>query len=73
MTAAQKYEAFGRWCFEMFWHDAEPGDIEGGDAQEQAVKVGLLRRRQPGDDTCLCEEFGIDPAECECLWPVEAP
>lgn len=75
-----RYAAFGEWAFEMFWNDAEPGDIDGGDAQEAAIKHGLLRRREDGDRYATCGgEMGCgwkdgDPVEsCECLFPTTGP
>jgi hypothetical protein len=74
------YAGFGAWAFEQFWHDAEPGDIDAGDAQEAAIKYGLLRRRVEGDEGATCgTEIGCDyshgdpVSKCECLFPVFAP
>lgn len=59
------YARFGSWVFEMFWQDGEPGDIEGGDAQEAAIRFGLLGRTSEVD-------AGATHAE-DCEWVPEAP
>ena len=62
-----------------FWLQAngEPGDIEGGDAQEHAVECGLLRRWQPEDGPgphCdACEDTEGEPGSCSCLFPTLKP
>lgn len=78
-VATARYAAFGAWAFEKFWHDAEPGDIDGGDAQEAAVRLGLLRRRTEYDTDSPCADFCTwEPSEgpvsdCECLFPTTGP
>ena len=70
---------FGAWAFEYFWHDGEPGEIDAGDAQDAAERVGLLsRRREKLDDGYECHsECGWEPgqpvSECVCLFPTRRP
>lgn len=65
-TRAEMFARFGQCCFEWFWNDAEPGDLDASDLQEKAVECGLLRKRKLGDDQCSCDEISED---CECLFP----
>ena len=66
MSNEGAFAAFGAWCFEAFWNDAEPGDLDASDLQEKAVECGLLRRRESDDDGCMCD----DPESgCGCLFP----
>ena len=77
VEADAKWAAFGAWAFENFWHDGEPGDIEGGDAQEAAVRFGLLGRTSEHDAGATHAE-GCDfspeapPTECCCYTPLLA-
>lgn len=69
---------FGAWAFEEFWHDSEPGDIDGTDAQEKAVECGLLARTSTCDAGAThaeeCEwQPGMPDEECCCYSPCRAP
>ena len=66
MSTEGAFAAFGQWCFEEFWSDGEPGDLDASDLQEKAVEFGLLRKRKLGDERCSCDEIEDD---CECLFP----
>lgn len=72
------YAEFGSWCFEQFWNDGEPCDIDGGDAQEAAVRLGLLGRTAEHDAGVThaedCEwQPGMATAYCCCFVPLRAP
>lgn len=78
IEAADRWARFGESVFETFWDDGNPGDVEGGDAQEIALACGLLRRRTESEAGASCgdgcEWTEDDPLDdCECLFPVGAP
>ena len=78
IAAMRPYARFGSKCFEHFWSDGEPGDIEGGDAQEMAVKAGLIGRTSEVDAGAThaewCEWTPEAPkSECDCYAPLCAP
>jgi|CXWL01.1.fsa_nt_gi hypothetical protein len=58
---------FGRWCLDRMRSPA-PGDIDGGEAQEEAERLGLLVRvtcTEPCGEQCTCAEYhGEGPWEC---------
>ena len=83
LALAEKWAAFGSDCFDAFWCDGEPGDLDAGDMQERALSHGLLRHRTEGDNTlnpdadnccehCPCVTEDAPPSECECLFPTLA-
>lgn len=56
-------EQFGRWCLNQM-RDPAPGDIDGGAAQDEAERLGLLVRvavREPCGENCVCAEYYGDP------------
>ncbi len=67
MERDEKLVQFGSWCFERYWNDGAPGDLDWDLLQEEALRLGLLRHRLPGDgdEDCMCGESD----NCECLWP----
>ena len=84
LALAEKWAAFGSDCFDGFWYDGEPSDLDAGDMQELALSHGLLRHRTEGDNTldpdadsccehCPCVTEDAPPSECECLFPTLAP
>ena len=61
--------AFGRWCLN-YMRDPAPGDINGGDAQDEAERLGLLvrvRMTPPCGENCPCLEYYGSGEEIECL------
>lgn len=64
----EKLADFGRWCLAQLREDAIGCDLDGGDAQDQAVKLGLLVEvtvDAPCGDTCHCAEYyGEFPVQC---------
>lgn len=76
--AAEPWAKFGAAIFERFWSDGEPGDIEGGDAQEIARECGLLGRTAEVDAGAThadgCEwQPGMPLDECDCWCPMLKP
>lgn len=69
MTERDKmFAEFGRWCLNQMRFPT-PGDIDGGDAQDEAERLGLLVRipvTEPCADNCACAEYHGDPP-WECL------
>lgn len=65
--ATDNFAEFGRWCLRQMRHPA-PGDIDGGEAQEEAERLGLLVRvtcTGPCGESCACAEYhGDGPWEC---------
>jgi len=65
--------AFGRWCLDQLYYSVG-GDLDGGDAQDEAERLGLLVRVPmdgPCGENCACVEFHGDPP-WECLREVDA-
>jgi hypothetical protein len=59
MSDQAKLAAFGRWCLDRMREPA-PGDIDGGEAQDEAVRIGLLvpvLTQTPCGERCNCEEY----------------
>ena len=72
--AADAYARFGDEVFDQFWSQGEPGDIEGGDLQEIALKCGLLARTADVDAGATHSEwceFNTDSGAegCDCFAP----
>ena len=83
LALAEKWAAFGSACFDAFWSDGDPCDLDAGDTQERALAHGVLRHRTEGDDTldvdannccgfCPCVTDNAPLSECECLFPTLA-
>ena len=83
LALAEKWAAFGSACFDAFWSDGDPCDLDAGDTQERALEHGVLRHRTEGDDTldvdannccgfCPCVTDNAPLSECECLFPTLA-
>lgn len=56
------FAAFGRALLPKWWDDGNPGDIDGGDAQDAAEAAGLWHRVERHAD-------GIECDWCEGEWP----
>jgi hypothetical protein len=59
-------EGFGLWCLQQM-RDPSPGDIDGGSAQDEAERLGLLIRTEvhgPCGELCNCAEWGEFPQDC---------
>jgi len=68
-SKAAMLQAFGRWCLDQM-RDPAPGDIDGGWAQEEAERLGLLVRvkaKTPCESGCACVEYFGCGEEVECL------
>ena len=60
--------AFGEWCLTQM-REPCPQDIDGGEAQDEAERLGLLVRvtvNEPCGEECACAEYHGDPP-FECL------
>lgn len=78
VATLRPWALFGAWAFEEFWHDSEPGDIDGADAQEKAVECGLLARTSVCDAGATHAEGcdwqpGMPNEECCCYSPCKPP
>jgi hypothetical protein len=64
---AAKLVDFGRWCLRHMREPA-PGDIDGGEAQDEAKRLGLLvevEATEPCGENCACAEYhGEFPVTC---------
>jgi hypothetical protein len=83
LALAEKWAAFGSDCFDAFWSDGDPCELDAGDMQERALAHGVLRHRTEGDNTldpdadsccehCPCVTEDAPLSECECLFPMLA-
>ena len=63
-------EKFGRWCLLEMRQDGGD-DIDGGTAQDEAVRLGLLGYvtvAEPCGENCFCAEYyGSDEWPIRCL------
>jgi len=59
---------FALWCIEELRGDNIGSDINGGDAQDKLVELGLLKEfavEEPCvEEGCACAEYGDFPQEC---------
>ncbi len=66
---------FGRWCLTEARQPA-PGDIDGGAAQNEAIRLGLLEYvtvTEPCGDTCACTDYyAHDEWPHQCLRETDA-
>lgn len=61
-----KLAAFGAWALKAF-RDDDLGDVNGGDAQDAALRLGVLEAvsvAEPCGDACNCAEYGDFPLTC---------
>jgi len=58
------FARFGRALLPKWWDDGNPGDIDGGDAQEAAEACGLWHHVERHSDDVECEWCGNDGSPC---------
>ena len=64
--ATEKLAAFGAWAL-VAMRDDVGTDLDGGDAQEEAERLGLLatvRVAEPCGEHCRCAEYDDFPQDC---------
>lgn len=62
-SAEQRLAAFGAYCLRTHRNDGSPGDIDGCEAQNEAIRLGLLEPftvRLGCGDGCECLSGGAD-------------
>jgi len=64
----EQLSKFALWALAGYGGDNEPGDIDGGDLQDHAEKIGLLTATEvtePCSENCACAEYyGDFPMTC---------